>query len=386
MTTSSPRLDQPRLTPLLLSTLLAGLASHALSAASLTGLGGLPGAPVYSEAAGVSDDGSVVVGKCASRDTEAFRWSRTGGMVVAADLLNDGLHSWALGVSRDGSTVVGARFLHTEDSGYNEAFVWPTGGGVLGLGDFPGGFIPPGISFYSEAGGVSSDGSVVVGQGLSDDGQEPFRWTAGGSLGRLGNPGGGVTFGVATGVSADGSVVVGQGYLSSGPQAFRWTSAGGVVGLGDLLGGWFESMARSVSPDGSVVAGYGTSTDGEEAFVWTAGGGIQSLFSVLLAAGVELTGWTSLTRATAVSADGRHVVGTGKRNGNTEAFLVDLGAANGPTLNLGQTDGQWRLVWTAGGLEVAPTPAGPWSPVPDAVSPRPLNPGGNGEFFRVRGE
>lgn len=376
----------------------------------------------------------MVVGQCASlrRDTEAFRWSRAGGMVVAADLLDDGLQSWALGVSRDGSTVVGARFLHTEDSGYNEAFVWTTGSGVLGLGDFPGGFIPPGISVYSEALGVSSDGSVVVGQGLSNDGQEPFRWTPAGGLGRLGNPGGGLSFGVATGVSVDGSVVVGQGYLSSGPQAFRWTSAGGVVGLGDLLGGWFESMARSVSADGSVVVGYGTSSngmevfrwttaggmvglgdlpgggfrsealgvsgdgstvvgygtsaEGEEAFVWTASDGMRSLSSLLLAEGVDLTGWTSLTRATAVSADGRHVVGTGKRNGNTEAFLADLGAANGPSLSLGQTNGQWRLVWTAGVLEAAPTPAGPWSPVPDAVSPWPLNPRGDGEFFRVRGE
>ena len=38
-----------------------------------------------------------------------------------------------------------------------EAFRWTTGGGMVGLGDLPGG------NFYSDADGVSGDGSVVVG-------------------------------------------------------------------------------------------------------------------------------------------------------------------------------------------------------------------------------
>ena len=40
-----------------------------------------------------------------------------------------------------------------------------------GLGDLPGG------SFSSQASGLSADGSVVVGSGVSAKSQEAFRWT-----------------------------------------------------------------------------------------------------------------------------------------------------------------------------------------------------------------
>ena len=79
----------------------------------------------------------------------------------------------------------------------------------LPLGDLPGG------SFGSGAYGISADGSVVVGFGDSGDSGDPvlteaFRWTSGGGIVGLGElPGGG--FGsVAYAVSADGGVVVGD--------------------------------------------------------------------------------------------------------------------------------------------------------------------------------
>jgi probable HAF family extracellular repeat protein len=150
-------------------------------------------------------------------------------------------------------------------------------------------------------------------------------------VGLGGLPGGSFNSG-AVGVSGDGSVVVGSGNSASGGEAFRWTSGGGMVGLGDLLGGDFWSDAYGVSGDGSVVVGSGTSGSGQEAFVWTASGGMQSLVSLLLAQSVDpaADGWTVLSSATAVSANGRYVVGSGSRNGNTEAFLVDLGAVEVP--------------------------------------------------------
>lgn len=48
--------------------------------------------------------------------------------------------------------------------------------GFQGLGDLPGGNI------FSQAAGVSADGSVVVGQSNSASGGEAFRWTAGGGM------------------------------------------------------------------------------------------------------------------------------------------------------------------------------------------------------------
>ena len=55
----------------------------------------------------------------------------------------------------------------------------------------------------------------------------------------LGDLPGGVFSSSAGGVSADGSVVVGSGTSANGYEAFRWTQATGMVGLGDLSGGGF---------------------------------------------------------------------------------------------------------------------------------------------------
>lgn len=69
------------------------------------GLGRLP-ADSRSSAAGVSADGTVVVGTSIGVINQAFRWTRTGGMVALGSLL-PGADSQAFGVSADGSVVVG---------------------------------------------------------------------------------------------------------------------------------------------------------------------------------------------------------------------------------------------------------------------------------------
>ena len=60
-------------------------------------------------------------------------------------------------------------------------------------------------------------------------------------------------------------------------------------------------------------------------------------------------GWTTLSDATAVSADGRYVAGTGLHNGNTEAFLADLKAEVAPTSEVTTTvsGGAVTLWWNA---------------------------------------
>jgi uncharacterized membrane protein len=130
-------------------------------------------------------------------------------------------------------------------------------------------------------------------------------------------------------VSADGSVVVGWGRSQSGGfrldlEAFRWTSDSGMVRLGDLPGGLFESFAFDASGDGSIVVGYGTSDTDTEAFLWTSDGGMKRLWDVLLSQGIDRAadGWTNLTAASGISADGNTIVGWGTRNANTEAFVA----------------------------------------------------------------
>jgi probable HAF family extracellular repeat protein len=285
------------------------------SGGGMVGLGDLAGGSFFSRANGVSADGSVVVGGSSSASgQDAFRWTSGGGLVSLGDLTGGSFSSDADGVSADGSVAVGGS---SSASGF-EAFRWTSGGGMVGLGDLAGG------SFSGRATAVSADGSVVVGYGQSAAGYEAFRWTSGGGLVSLGDLTGGQFSSFADGVSADGSVVVGTGNSASGTEAVRWMSGDG-MGLGDLTGGIFFSEAFGVSADGSVIVGGSDAASGNEAFVWDETNGMRRVFDVISpSVGAALNGWT-LTRANAISADGRTVVGYGTDpSGNRQAWLAYL--------------------------------------------------------------
>ena len=274
----------------------------------------------------VSADGSVVVGQGNSASGyEAFRWTSEGGMVGLGDLPGGTFESSAWGVSADGSVVVGA----SNSASGDEAFRWTSG-----AAEWSAWATCRGSSFSS-----AEDVSPMVRWSWESatrlSGLEAFRWTRGGGMVGLGDLPGGIFWSVAAGVSADGSVVVGFGNMDDATGRCRGVpldrAAAGMVGLGDLPGGIFNSGTWDVSADGSVIVGYGNSALGDEAFLWTAGGGMQNLRELLIAGGATgLTGWT-LTQATAVSADGRTIVGYGTNpRGQIEAWLAHLDL--GPTL------------------------------------------------------
>lgn len=197
--------------------------------------------------------------------TALARWALAVALVLSAagahaqavfiplgDLPGNGFRSDVFAISGDGTTVVGKSnstvFLPSEGRNISgaEAYRWTEAGGIVGLGQL----VSPSMAFtlISQALGVNQDGSVVVGNSLSDQAAtlEGFRWTEAGGLEALG-----FLFGTqdsqAADVSDDGSVVVGKsdpdGSGGSPGEAFRWTSAGGMVGLGDLPGGIFNSRA-----------------------------------------------------------------------------------------------------------------------------------------------
>ena len=231
--------------------------------------------------------------------------------------LGVGVH--AHDVSADGSTVVGSR---DTPSGI-EAYRWTAAGGVVGLGDLPGG------SFRSVAWGSSGDGSAVVGEGSGPMFFHSIRWTASGGMVALRNPAGALISGQAIDASEDGSVIVGL----DGISAYRWTAATGAVPLGDLPGGIASSYARAVSADGSVITGGGTSAAGREVYRWTPSGGMQALG--------DLPGGSVDGNPTAISRDGSVIVGYGSTTGNADhAFrwtegsgMVDLGVLPGSFTN-----------------------------------------------------
>ncbi|HNO80561.1 MAG TPA: PEP-CTERM sorting domain-containing protein [Phycisphaerae bacterium] len=278
---------------------------------NLTGLGDFPGSSgsLNGDPSSVAFDtslgGTFTVGSAnASSGTLAVIWHSNGSMEPLGDL-SPGLtfDSEARGVTHDGSIVVG----RADSPNGNEAFIW--NGTMTGIGDLPGG------DFNSIANGISADGSVIVGTGHSAAGQEAFIYTNNTMTG-LGDLGGGDFRSAATAVSADGSTVVGWGNSQSGTftEAFIWKN-GLMIGLGDLPGGNPDSEALAVSGDGSVVIGKGRSNqycgNCEAAFVWDSINGMRSLEDMLTDDhGVDLSGWR-LVSATAISDDGLTIAGLG---------------------------------------------------------------------------
>jgi probable HAF family extracellular repeat protein len=162
---------------------------------------------------------------------------------------------------------------------------------------------------------------VVVGVAENAEWQQrAFRWTAARRMQDLGTLGGWAS--VANAVSADGSVVVGSACNAAGKwRAFRWTAAGGMQDLGTLGGDW--SAATGVSADGSVVVGYARNSAGQKrAFRWKAARGMEDL-NITYAH--LLTDGSVLEVASAISPDGRYIVGRGYNaaTGRPESFLLD---------------------------------------------------------------
>jgi len=294
----------------------------------MAGLGELFGGGFDGTARNISADGTVIVGQEPSADAigspEGFQWTSPGPMVGLGDLGGGAYFSQGWDASADGSVIVG---VSQSGPPRFEAFIWESGV-MVGLGDLPGGNIPGFGDFFSRARSVSDNGLVVVGEAASvasTGSWEAFGWTLAGGMVGLGDLPGGAFSSFAEEVSGDGTVVVGHSTSTDGEEAFRWTTAG-MVGIGDLPGGIFDSSALSVSEDGSVIVGHGTTDDGQEAFVWDATNNMRNIQDILVAAGLgaELTDWT-LTTAQAVSADGLTIAGVGiNPAGDTEAWVATI--------------------------------------------------------------
>jgi uncharacterized membrane protein len=123
------------------------------------------------------------------------------------------------------------------------------------LGDFAGG------EFHSDANAISADGSTVVGAGVTADGWQPFRWTAGEGLVPIGpavpyDSTGQTSFAGATATSQSGSTIVGYSLNAGQRDAWKWTATGGYQPLNHLPTGpqaW--ASAYDCSADGSVIVG-----------------------------------------------------------------------------------------------------------------------------------
>lgn len=326
-------------------------------AQSLTWLGTLGGNMSY--ASGVSADGCTVVGMSENTwgRTLAFRWTVATGMQDLGTL--GGMSSIAKDVSADGSVVIGIA-----DAGiwstFNRAFRWTQSEGMVDLGSLGG------VSYQSSGFSVSADGTVIVGRSQDSRGVwRGFRWENW-VMHPLGDGGSS-----AASVSINGNVVVGDAPNADGHSyAFRWTQSEGMQNLGTLPGGgsssatdvsadgntvvgvafdanirqrpvrwWYDGIgwqiqdlgtlggnngwAMGVTADGNVVVGSAQHIDSRSrAFRWRQGEGLEDLNVTY--AGL-LTGGSGLGTASAISPDGRYIVGSGYNaaTGRSEGFLLD---------------------------------------------------------------
>lgn len=297
-----------------------------------------------SAANALSADGSTMVGAVynigppwsSSTEWQAVRWTPIEGWFMALGYLPGGsdAYSNANGVSADGSVIVGTSTSANSDY---EAFRWTHATGMVGLG-----FLPSATESYASF--VSDDGQVVVGYATFafDPSQNTvFRWTEATGMVDLGAlPG--ATMTAPTAISRDGRFVVGK----SGNEAFRWSEADGMIGLGRLPDAQ-ESGAIAVSNDGSEVLGWSYFSDGHrDYFLWTESAGMRTLRDILTADGVDVTAWQDL-QAEAMSQDGNVIVGQGiDPAGSREGWMMRLQGNRAPIATLGWSP-QWPIQGTA---------------------------------------
>lgn len=274
-----------------------------------SGLSALP----FSRANGISADGSIVVGRNGSR---AVRWD---GMIVRdLDTFGWGEYSTANAVSSDGSVVVGNGATNSDFS-ETRGFRWTPEHGTEACGSG----ITGGVYENWGAMAASADGSVVVGnQGYTP---RAYRWTSATGPVELFPD---MPYSTATGVSADGLVVAAT-VAPDAPSirhAARVVFGSGAQLLGELSGGEF-SKANGISADGLWLVGLSDSLDGNRAFLWNSLGGTRSVSDFLTAAGtLTHQGWT-LSEATAISGDGRTIVGVGINPiGDQESWIATIPA------------------------------------------------------------
>jgi MYXO-CTERM domain-containing protein len=134
----------------------------------MTGLGELAGGASQSIALDVSRDGGTIVGNSQSANgEEAFRWTQSLGMAPLGDLPGGTFASSAHAVSDGGYHIVG----RARGAGGQEAFLWNPVDGMRSLRQV---LVTAGINMtgwtLTSANGISSDGRVIVGEGINSQG------------------------------------------------------------------------------------------------------------------------------------------------------------------------------------------------------------------------
>lgn len=121
-------------------------------------------------ASAVSDDGSVVAGRLSSATSSVLRWTSAG----VVEWIEPSLDAYPTGMSADGEVIIGS----AEFAGVTEAFRWTRLGGIVSLGR------PTECSSTSSS-AVSGNGRVVAVRCSSSSGIRSYLWDVVGGYRRL---------------------------------------------------------------------------------------------------------------------------------------------------------------------------------------------------------
>jgi hypothetical protein len=269
---------------------------------------------VTGEVSVVSYDGSVVAG---SSGNSAYHWSASTGISNIGSLPAYDDYS-IRDISADGSMVVGTISDTTDPLGSSkEAFWWTSTSGIVALGS------------PTEANGVTSDGSIIVGSTGTGPSSATYwtqssNWT-GVSLENI------YLSGVFDNDIADNDLMIISFSSPGGIFSKLWHPDTGYSDLGtSILPSSYHDFARDISSYGATVVGYESyrfpmSSTAVKAWVWDETNGRRSIEAILIAEGVDLSDWESLSHAVSISADGLHIVGNGRRtNGLYQGWALNL--------------------------------------------------------------
>jgi uncharacterized membrane protein len=231
---------------------------HRSSAGSFTTIGPLAG---YSNGtprvAGLSRDGSRVVGDTTVGSglvsAASWIWSPTTGTQAIPTFTGGSQYFVASDISGDGRTAVGYGSRGALGN-VQEAWIWREGQGTTILST---------PSSNGVASALTSDGSVVAGSALISDGGHigygAYLWRngVGSSLGFYGD----FDYADPTGISSDGTVVVGN--LGDSPtsiysRSFVWTQSTGMILVEDYLQSFGIVLpANKIITGSSLISGDG---------------------------------------------------------------------------------------------------------------------------------
>jgi uncharacterized membrane protein len=300
----------------------------------------------WTHTAGISDDGTMMASSVeyGSSDPRVFGpalWTEGSGWTPLDNLYPDppydggGDLSFGSGydISGDGSTICG---LAWHPNYRASGFTWTDDGGIVDLGR-------PSPDFgSSRASKISADGSTVVGfwEHEVNGSRRPVRWVDGGAEDLFL---GADTWGESMGVSSDGSVVVGQVGFEDDPGygwaiAFVYSDDDGYTDLGIMEGHnpWDGGSNATGVSDNGIVVGY-SGNPGPwgviEPFVWTEADGMMRVTEYLALNEVEIPANIEIYFCNAISADGTTIGGQGL-NTDTWSYVAWVARVEPPVYKL----------------------------------------------------